>query len=188
MHLLKQAGERFFEILSPRFVKTGFTIVPNMGLGELKFGSLPDEVRRYCGKPNRVGEPDLDWPKETDMSFHYNRADLTISFHTGQVLNDTWKPGDPYRVTCFTSVSRKLTLWGQRLMGMPQDQALSFFAEKGHKNPVKESNEWYPDKAGAHTRIFRFEELNLHLDFYHGKLFIVQWSAPWKSPSGYSFP
>src|SRR5664279_4971347 len=106
------------------------TIELNRGLGGLNFGALPSEVERFLGPPDIGDRPGIS--THISLSWQYSSLGLGVSFHTGEVVTETWRPGDPLRAVLFTASGRKLSLWDKPIIGLSEEAVTGILRADGH--------------------------------------------------------
>ena len=154
-------------------------ILPNEGLGSLKFGSSTEEVSGYLGAPDKVYD-NSHYPLA--LGWSYRRPSLNVAFHA-----DDTSAGQPFRLILFTSSDVKTTLHENRIIGRPEPEVLGFLKSHGHHSFDVVGNDGYPNSMSIN--IIRARGLNIDLHFQRGLLRAVQWETPTREfPFGYCFP
>lgn len=96
-------------------ISSPMEIKPTLGVGELTFGMLKDEVESILGAPEEVEEPEdieFDWEK-----WNYKSLGLELSFI----------PCDKYRLYSFYIKSTQVNLQGHSIMGMGKHELFNRF-------------------------------------------------------------
>ncbi len=96
-------------------------IVPGTGLGDIKFGMTRKEVERLAGKPDETEHlPGLDDNPKDDLEvWHYDEYEFSVIFDAEY----------DWRVVSISLSDPYFHLFGKSIIGMPNDQALSFLKE-----------------------------------------------------------
>jgi len=142
-------------------------ILPNEGLGGLKFGSSTEEVSSYLGAPDKVYD-NSHCPLA--LGWSYRRPSLTVAFHSDDI-----SAGQPFRLILFTSSDVKTTLYESRIIGLSESEVLAFFKSHRHQNLDVLGDEGYP--KGMSINVIRARDLNIDLHFQRGLLRAVQWGT-----------
>jgi hypothetical protein len=159
----------------------------NRGIGGLVFGALPSEAESYLGPPDTSDRPPI--PTHASLSWQYCNLGLGVFFHTGEGITEAWRPGDPLRAIIFTASGRKLSLWGEPIIGLREGAVIGLLRAHGQRHFRELEKSGYPQEMQADVKILRFEDVNLDLHFRNGLLQNCQWGVPLKaSPFSYCFP
>ena len=159
----------------------------NRGLGGLEFGTLPSEVERYLGPPDEGDRSGM--LTHTGLRWQYSSLGLGVFFHTGELLTETWRVGDPFRVILFTASGSKFSLWGKRIIGLGQRALMGILRANGCLQFRELEKSGYPQQMQPVVKILRFDDINLELHFFKELLRTCQWGVPLQqSPLSYSFP
>jgi len=102
---------------------TSFEIIPNEGLGEIKFGMLMKDFISKFGRPDDIDEIDDDEDEELKTTLlHYWNKGISVFFvgMTTQLLAgiETDHPDT--------------TLFGKKIMGMTRQEIEDLMSSKGH--------------------------------------------------------
>ena len=133
-------------------------IKPKFGLGDLKFGEIPENVTKLFGQPEQAEEINSDdYLKTTILS--YNNG-VTI-FLEGLV--------EPV-VSNFDVDNRKATLFGKDIFNMNEKDIIGLMNHHDYSEIEKEEEEW------GETRL-SFDDAMLDFYFEDDKLVAVSWGV-----------
>lgn len=133
-------------------------IKPKEGLGELKFGEIPENVTKLIGEPGEAEEITSDDDlKTTILSFDNG---ITV-FLEGLV--------EPV-VSNFDLDNRTATLYGEKVFELKEEAIIKLMSDHGFTEIEKENEEW------GETRI-TFEDALLDCYFEKGELVAVSWGV-----------
>lgn len=133
-------------------------IKPKVGLGDLKFGEIPENVTKIVGEPAEAEEITSDDDlKTTILTFE----DGVTIFLEGLV--------EPV-VSNFDLDNRNATLFGEKVFELKEDAIISLMEAHGFKEIEKEEEEW------GETRI-TFEDALLDCYFEKGDLVAISWGV-----------
>jgi len=147
--------------------RSNLTIKPNEGLGCLRFGILPKEVEEHLGRANLTGEHSDPAP-ELGFGWYYSKLCLDVFFHRPGLLAGPLRSNGPFQLVMFTSSHRNLTLWGNRILRLPEREVLAILAGHGE-------HRFQPLERQATGKVLRILDLNLDLNFERGRLVRCQW-------------
>lgn len=133
-------------------------IKPKQGLGELKFGEIPENVTKLIGDPVDAEEIISDDDLKTTILTYDNG--ITV-FLEGLV-----EPG----VSNFDLDNRNATLFGEKIFEQKEEAIIKLMEEHGYKEIEKEEEEW------GETRI-TFDDALLDCYFENGDLVAVSWGV-----------
>jgi hypothetical protein len=100
-------------------------ITPGVAVGSLKFGAGPEEVENSLGRPEGVGKTVDD-----EIEWEYPTAGLTVYF----------EGADP-RLASVMIDSPSVTLFGERIIGMPKGRFIAIARRHGAAVEVSEDEE-----------------------------------------------
>ncbi len=132
------------------------TIRPQVGLGDLNFGALQDDVRAYRGEPGRIEEPEepLSW-----STWNYPAIGLQVNFDTEMA----------YRLLAVSITDPGATLCGRRLIGLSRKAALRAASEIGLGPYMAEI-----DALGWEAV---FDQIDLEFRIDGDLLWLISWSV-----------
>lgn len=70
------------------------TIIPNQGIGQIKFGMTREQIKFILGEPDEVEDVNLEEVETIGESWHYDEIELSLSFDS----ENDWALSD-YSVT-----------------------------------------------------------------------------------------
>lgn len=136
--------------------KLTLEIKPKLGLGEIKFGEIPENLTKLIGEPGSVEEITTDDDlKTTILTFE---SGITV-FLEGLV--------EPV-VSNFDIDNQDATLFGKKVFDMDEKAIIALMAANGFTTLEKEEEEW------GETRL-TFEDALLDFYFEEGKVAAVSW-------------
>ncbi|WP_181304808.1 hypothetical protein [Rufibacter sp. XAAS-G3-1] len=129
------------------------------GIGDLRFGLNMDDVEEIMGEPEEVEESD-----EEDEFEHkaWNYWDSGFSFY--------FDKEDDYRLSCIETANPNVTLFGQKIFEMSQQEVEQLFKENGVQNVEKE-------KIENNVTCLSYEREMIDLYFEEGKLLAVNFGV-----------
>ncbi len=133
-------------------------IKPKEGFGEIKFGEILDNVVMLLGEPQELDS--LEEEEELSMLIlHYWDLGFSIIFEgvSKQV------------VAGFETDHPDATMYGKKVIGMPEEEVISMMKEKGY-------SEFETDMEDGDKRL-TYEDLLLDFYFRDGKVIYVNWGA-----------
>lgn len=133
-------------------------IKPKQGLGELKFGEIPENVTKLVGEPADAEEITSDDDLKTTI--------LTFDDGVTIFLEGLVEPV----VSNFDLDNRNATLFGEKVFELKEEAIISLMENNGFKEIEKEEEEW------GETRI-TFEDALLDCYFENGDLVAVSWGV-----------
>jgi hypothetical protein len=139
----------------------------------MKFGMVPAEVKEVCGTPDTTDEGSGPWP-QVFFGWQYKALDVDVFFRRPSLL---WKPNDPFRLIMFTCGHPDLTLWGNRIMGLPEPELLGILASYGdyRREPLEPLTE--------NLSPFHIPDLDLDFILRKGRVLSCQWR--WRQGIGW---
>ena len=131
-------------------------IKPKIGLGELKFGEIPENVTKIIGLPGNAEEISTDDDLKTTI----------LSFENGVTvfLEGLVEP----IVSNFDIDNRTATLFGKKIFEMPENEIVDLKKANGYNEMEKEDEDW------GETRI-TFDDALLDFYFEGNELVAVSW-------------
>ncbi len=107
-----------------------YEVRPNAGLGDLEFGINIDEFIVRYGEPDEVDNFDEDEEMNTTL-LHYWKKGLSVFFVglTNQILAG------------IETDHSDTTVFGKKVMGLPESELVALMAENGHKSYEREVEE-----------------------------------------------
>jgi len=133
-------------------------IKPKEGLGEIKFGEIPEALTKLIGEPESAEEITTDDDlKTTILSFDIG---VTV-FLEGLV--------EPI-VSNFDIDNKNATLFGVKIFGFSQEQIIELMKEHGFSEYEVEKEEW------GETRL-TFEDASMDFYYEDGELTAVSWGV-----------
>lgn len=154
-------------------IRPDLVLKPNEGFGELRFGMLPAGVKDLRGAPDGTDEGSGVWP-QVGFGWQYKGLHADVFFRRPRLL---WKPNDPFRLIMFTCSHPDLTLWGSRIMGLPEPELLAILASHGdyRREPL--------EPLTKNLSSFRIPDLDLDFNLRKGRVSSCQWR--WRQGTGW---
>lgn len=176
--IVRKLFKKVFQDLSP-----DLAIEPNRGLAQFSFGASPSQTKDYLGEPDEV----YTIVEGLNVGWYYSRFGLAVHFfrflNTGELALRLDDNGSVMRLAQFTGASRRLRLWGNKILQKPRSEVLAILTERGYPQIKHLDRRGYPKGA------IKVEELNLYLYFEGDRLQTVQWEArPTEWPTCHRFP
>lgn len=148
------------------------TVEIGKGLGEIEFGFSTDDVQRRLGKPDEAET--LDPGTESTVMWFYVNKRLQIIFQT-------LATNEIKCVTQLTSSHPAATLWGERIIGCPENEILALFKAHNYEGFTVAS-----ETVGEQRyKSLRQESSRISLDFRDGVLQHILWGRVKSQPPGY---
>jgi len=137
---------------------SSYEIIPKMGLGDLKFGMDMEKVVSALGEPEEVDNFEGD-EELNAVLLHYQNKGVSLFFEgvTRQV------------VAGIETGYSDATLFGKKVIGMTEEQAIDLMAGNGISDFDKETEE-------GETRL-SFEEIMVDFYLRDGKVAFVNWDV-----------
>lgn len=154
-----------------------FSIEPGHGLGRLRFGATPEATRVYLGQPDDVDESILNSGRWSSCGWYYRKLRLDVLFQSCDLFGRTAAPDSLLRLVLFTTSSAKITLWGRRVMGLPEKDIRRLFAEHGQPDLRPVPPDAYPENLRSDVLVLCAKNLQLDLHFCRGRLANCQWGS-----------
>ncbi|MCB0515099.1 MAG: hypothetical protein R2798_08855 [Chitinophagales bacterium] len=152
------------------------------GLGAVKFGISPDDLKKILGEPDDIDffsydeideffegdEEDYEESEGDSESWHYDDIDASFTFELGD--------GD-WRLISIASSDAELAFLGETLMGTSMQEIAKFVEKTDLGSYVIEdySNEDFPNH-----KLMYFDAKSLYLWFLDEQLSEIQWGVLWK--------
>ncbi len=133
-------------------------IKPKEGLGELKFGEIPENVTKLVGEPVDAEEITSDDDLKTTI--------LTFDSGITVFLEGLVEPV----VSNFDLDNKTATLFGEKIFELNEEAIIKLMEGHGYKEIEKEEEEW------GETRI-TFDDALLDCYFEQGNLVAVSWGV-----------
>ena len=151
-------------------------IKPGIGLGNLKFGILREELKEILGEPNRIDrflfQPDIeDWAE----TWEYDNLGLYIGFEE----QDNWK------LSLFTITSKIFEFEGQKLIGLSKQELKSLL--NGINVIDLKYEDYHLEEAPSHELISS-DSLGMNFWFDDDKVSEVQWGPLFSDPNTIIWP
>jgi hypothetical protein len=136
-------------------MKRDITVELIRGVSGVPFGAHPLEVRKAFGAPAEEAE----LPDEHSLSWHYTDPDLSLFFETAPQC----------RLVSCESWDSRATLLGQRVVGVPQLQAINTLRQAG-----VDDISIFPAEADGEVRVAaQSQSLDLYVE--DGNVTAVHW-------------
>ena len=138
------------------------TVLPNEGLGDLKFGMTRKEVKALIGEPDEIENSPFYEDEESVEMWHYDKHDFSIVFEN-----------DPKSTLEYIATSSPDTiLCGEKLINKTYDEVLKFLEKTDCGKYEKEEFE----EGGDMVTLLYFNENQVNLWFDDGILTEIQWN------------
>lgn len=138
--------------------KLTLEIKPKQGLGELKFGEIPENVTKLIGEPGTVEEISTDDDLKTTILTFENGITVFLEGLVEPVVSN------------LDIDNHDSTLFGKKVFGMKEEAIIALMAANGYTVIEKEEEEW------GETRL-TFEDALLDFYFEEGKVAAVSWGV-----------
>ena len=137
---------------------SSYEIIPKKGLGDLKFGMDMEKVVSALGEPEDVDNFEGD-EELNAVLLHYKDKGFSVFFEgvTRQV------------VAGIETDHSDATLFGEKVIGMTEDQAIALMARNGISDYDKETEE-------GETRL-SFEDIMVDFYLRDGKVAFINWDV-----------
>ncbi|HEX3626754.1 MAG TPA: hypothetical protein VH280_15185 [Verrucomicrobiae bacterium] len=145
--------------------KIPLKIDPKTGVGFVKFGDKSEQVRRHLGRPDEIESLD-----EAIVFWHYRDLKLDITFRSEDWPFATMEK----RVLHFLTRHTSTTIWGRRIIGIPEMKVLDIFRDNGIASPSVSDE----TQGSFKYRTFRFEKPRIVLEFRNGLLLSILCGDP----------
>jgi len=133
-------------------------IKPKIGLGDLKFGEIPENVTKMFGKPEQVEEITSDDDLKTTILSYSNGVTIFLEGLVEPVVSN------------FDIDNKNATLFGQEIFGMSEKEIISMMNDQGFGEIEKEEEEW------GETRV-TFDDALIDFYFEKNQLVAVSWGV-----------
>jgi hypothetical protein len=143
-------------------------IKPKVGLGDLKFGEIPENVTKLFGKPQQAEEIESDDDLKTVILTYDNGVTVFLEGIVEPVVSN------------FDIDNRNATLFGKDVFGMNEQEVVDLMKDNHFSNMEKEEEEW------GETRI-TFEDALLDFYFENNEMVAVSWGVVINQDGSVSF-
>ncbi len=133
-------------------------IKPKVGLGDLKFGEIPENVTKIIGLPGNAEEISTDDDLKTTILFFENGVTVFLEGLVEPIVSN------------FDIDNKTATLFGQKIFEMTEGQIVELMKTHGYKEMESEDEEW------GETRL-TFEDALLDFYFEDAALVAVSWGV-----------
>jgi len=138
--------------------KLTLEIKPKQGLGELRFGEIPENVAKLIGEPGSVEEITTDDDLKTTILTFENGITIFLEGLVEPVVSN------------FDIDNHESTLFGKKVFEMQEKAIIELMASNGYTVIEKEEEEW------GETRL-TFEDALLDFYFEDGNVVAVSWGV-----------
>lgn len=138
--------------------KLTLEIKPKQGLGELRFGEIPENVAKLIGEPGSVEEITTDDDLKTTILTFENGITIFLEGLVEPVVSN------------FDIDNHDSTLFGKKVFEMNEKAIIELMASNGYTIIEKEEEEW------GETRL-TFEDALLDFYFEDGKVVAISWGV-----------
>src|SRR5215212_6559038 len=94
-------------------------IEPGHGIGSVRFGDSPEQVRKHLGFPDEIDTLD-----DLTMFLRYSALKLSLAFYAVD-----W-PSTSKRLVHFMTRHPNTRLWRKKVIGRPENEVLEMFRER----------------------------------------------------------
>lgn len=138
--------------------KLTLEIKPKQGLGELRFGEIPENVAKLIGEPGNVEEITTDDDLKTTILTFENGITIFLEGLVEPVVSN------------FDIDNHDSTLFGEKVFEMNEKAIIELMASNGYTIIEKEEEEW------GETRL-TFEDALLDFYFEDGHVVAISWGV-----------
>lgn len=138
--------------------KLTLEIKPKQGLGELRFGEIPENVAKLIGEPGNVEEITTDDDLKTTILTFENGITIFLEGLVEPVVSN------------FDIDNHDSTLFGEKVFEMNEKAIIELMASNGYTIIEKEEEEW------GETRL-TFEDALLDFYFEDGNVVAISWGV-----------
>lgn len=146
-----------------------FEILPGQGIGEIKFGSSFQQVKKILGEPDEMEESE---EPEKLKYYHYDELALSLSF-------DGY---EDWRLTTIVGAHESLKLYGYDIFGLSPDELYKVLKNKGSKNISRQKDE------SQNSETIESEDFEMMFWFEKGELMEVQWGPLFSDEDAIAWP
>jgi hypothetical protein len=141
-------------------MENALEIKPLIGFGELKFGADQTLIENYLGEPQEIE----DLPGEEDESDAevWNYWDMGHTLFFEKDLNN--------RFTCFETDNEDVTLFGQKVFELTENEITNLMKENGYSDLDAENEEWGERRVSFNDAVTDFY-------FEDGQLVSISWGV-----------
>ncbi|MEI6697026.1 MAG: hypothetical protein WCO13_13285 [Bacteroidota bacterium] len=139
--------------------KNIFEIKLKKGLGEVNFGSSPEDVFKILGEPQEVENLEMDDDNETTIT-HYLDKELALFFINSQ------KPC----LECIESSNRDTILYDKKVFLLSECEIINLMKENAYDNYELETEVW-----GERRLTFEDAMIDFYFDDKH--LSVISWGV-----------
>lgn len=133
-------------------------IKPKIGLGDLKFGEIPENVTKMFGEPELAEEINSDDDLKTTILSYDNGVTIFLEGLVEPVVSN------------FDIDNKKATLFGKEIFGLSEAQIVELMGENSFSEIEKEEEEW------GETRL-TFDDALVDFYFEDDELVAVSWGV-----------
>lgn len=133
-------------------------IKPKIGLGDIKFGEIPENVTKIFGEPEQAEEITSDDDLKTTILSYNNGVTIFLEGIVEPVVSN------------FDIDNKKASLFGKEIFGMQENDIIALMNEKGYREIEKEEEEW------GEVRL-TFDDALVDFYFEEEKLVAVSWGV-----------
>lgn len=133
-------------------------IKPKIGLGDLKFGEIPEKVTKLLGEPEQAEEINSDDDLKTTLLTYKNGVTIFLEGLVEPVVSN------------FDIDNKKATLFGKNIFGMAEEEIVHLMSQNNFQKIEKEEEEW------GETRL-TFEDAMVDFYFEENELVAVSWGV-----------
>jgi len=105
-------------------------IKPKIGLGDIKFGEIPENVTKIFGKPEQAEEITSDDDLKTTILSYNNGVTVFLEGLVEPVVSN------------FDIDNKNASLFGKEIFAMRENDIIALMNEKGYTEIEKEEEEW----------------------------------------------
>jgi hypothetical protein len=139
--------------------KNFFEIKLKKGLGEINFGTSPEDVYAILGEPQEVENLEMDDDNETIIT-HYLDIDVALFFINSR------KPS----LECIESSNRDTLLFGKKVFLMSECEIITLLKENDFENYELETEVWGEKRL-------TFEDAMIDFYFDDKQLSVISWGV-----------
>lgn len=133
-------------------------IKPKIGLGDIKFGEIPENVTKIFGEPEQAEEITSDDDLKTTILSYNNGVTIFLEGIVEPVVSN------------FDIDNKKASLFGKEIFGMQENDIIALMNEKGYREIEKEEEEW------GEVRL-TFDDALVDFYFEEDQLVAVSWGV-----------
>lgn len=133
-------------------------IKPKVGLGDLKFGEIPENVTKLFGEPEQAEEISSDDDLKTTILSYENGVTIFLEGLVEPVVSN------------FDIDNKMATLFGKEIFGMSELQVIELMNQNSYSEIEKEEEEW------GETRL-TFDDAMVDFYFEDDELVAVSWGV-----------